>query len=829
MKMNLKYIFTLACAILFSSGASAAIPGEWKMHPNFDNSVTRVIDTPERVYFMGYSQVLYPGVSYKENPDCSLFYYDKEGDEMVAVAQRFATAGMAVRLAEYNTAGKYLLVVYADYNIDFIFDSGDIRNVPVLKNANIPGSKNVNGISFSPENNLAYLATDFGYLAINDQKFEIAESRNYGTVINSAIRLGADILLASDSHIYRAPASSPRLNINEYTTLEGYPGAKALYSISDKKILRYTIPGKNTHQADLLEFSGDNVTATSTFKAYNTFSVNPTKDGVVVMISTTSIYFKADSKYPSYQKRPEADTDITGATADQINFWAYIPRQGLRCHKLNSDKTFSLVKDFMLPNAPNPYYSRGMAFHNRHGLLVNSFGQDGVFEDNSVSEPLLLCGYLNGEWTSLSPSYRYPEQAKVGQNPVGLAIDPSDDKFVYMGSPFSGMTRLNLDDPKDIIHYSFSGDPTASLPGYVETNPIIQAWKRTCPFLSPAFDANRTLWAYFASNDNEDRLEFRYLTEADRKATTNASNARPWKKLFVNGLSQSFSHLFLPLSTSVNKNLLIFISEKGILVYDHNGTPDNTSDDKKQIINSLTDQDGGRVSLYQPSAIWEDPASGIVWLGTSSGLFYCQPKNLLQGQAIINRVKVARNDGTSLADYLLNGIPVTSICSDGSGRKWFGAINAGIIVTSEDARTVLAEFTSANSDLPSDNVYKLCYNPTSKSMMVSTSNGLAEFFIGGSANSSSDEQKVRVYPNPVAPDYYGWVTIDGLPDNSLVKVVDAQGNLVRELGRAEAGTTQWDVNNLYNKRVKTGVYYILSSGTSSDNKESNVAKILIMN
>lgn len=61
-----------------------------------------------------------------------------------------------------------------------------------------------------------------------------------------------------------------------------------------------------------------------------------------------------------------------------------------------------------------------------------------------------------------------------------------------------------------------------------------------------------------------------------------------------------------------------------------------------------------------------------------------------------------------------------------------------------------------------------------------------------------------------------------------MKIVDAKGNIVRELGVAEAGSAQWDVNNYYGERVRTGVYYILSSPASGSG-ESNVAKILVMN
>ncbi len=96
----------------------------------------------------------------------------------------------------------------------------------------------------------------------------------------------------------------------------------------------------------------------------------------------------------------------------------------------------------------------------------------------------------------------------------------------------------------------------------------------------------------------------------------------------------------------------------------------------------------------------------------------------------------------------------------------------------------------------------------------------------GGQTADGSHSLVRAFPNPVTPDYYGYVTIDGLPESALVKIVDSEGNLVRELGRAEGGSIQWDILNLYGKRVRTGVYFVLSS---TSNGEANVAKILVMN
>ena len=114
-------------------------------------------------------------------------------------------------------------------------------------------------------------------------------------------------------------------------------------------------------------------------------------------------------------------------------------------------------------------------------------------------------------------------------------------------------------------------------------------------------------------------------------------------------------------------------------------------------------------------------------------------------------------------------------------------------------------------------------------MMISTDKGLAELYLSAASSDESGKNNVKSYPNPVRPDYYGYVTISGLADNALVKIVDAAGNLIKELGFAAVGETTWDVTNLNMKRVPTGVYYVLASGGPDQNAFSSVSKILVVN
>ncbi len=73
------------------------------------------------------------------------------------------------------------------------------------------------------------------------------------------------------------------------------------------------------------------------------------------------------------------------------------------------------------------------------------------------------------------------------------------------------------------------------------------------------------------------------------------------------------------------------------------------------------------------------------------------------------------------------------------------------------------------------------------------------------------------------------MTIDGLADGAIVKIIDARGRLVRELGFAANGEVQWDVADMNHKRVSSGVYFVLASSGPGDESLSKATKILVVN
>lgn len=81
---HMKKTISLLAALL-TAVSLQALPG-WKIHPTFDGTVTRLVDTPRFVYFTSRTQPYEAGSAYNGTEHLSLFRYDKEGEELMALS-----------------------------------------------------------------------------------------------------------------------------------------------------------------------------------------------------------------------------------------------------------------------------------------------------------------------------------------------------------------------------------------------------------------------------------------------------------------------------------------------------------------------------------------------------------------------------------------------------------------------------------------------------------------------------------------------------------------------------------------------------------------------
>ena len=85
---------------------------------------------------------------------------------------------------------------------------------------------------------------------------------------------------------------------------------------------------------------------------------------------------------------------------------------------------------------------------------------------------------------------------------------------------------------------------------------------------------------------------------------------------------------------------------------------------------------------------------------------------------------------------------------------------------------------------------------------------------------------VYAFPNPVKPDYEGYIAIKGLVSNARVRITDVNGVAVYSTV-AEGGQAIWDGKNFDGQKARTGVYLVYAA--NADGTEKVVTKILFIN
>ena len=215
-----------------------------------------------------------------------------------------------------------------------------------------------------------------------------------------------------------------------------------------------------------------------------------------------------------------------------------------------------------------------------------------------------------------------------------------------------------------------------------------------------------------------------------------------------------------------------------------------------------------------------------VWIATSSGPLYFTQADIMDCSGNVIQHKVPRNDGTNLADYLLGNIETRCIAFDGGNRKWIGTSD-GLFIISDDCNTQIGHYTVDNSPLPSNIIHDILVDKNSNVVYIATDKGLCSYSNDATEPSEiMDKDNVYAYPNPVTPEYTGYVTIVGLSFDADVKIVTSNGALVNS-GRSTGGTYRWNVRDLKGKRVASGVYMVETA--TQDGGKGVVCKIAIVN
>lgn len=243
------------------------------------------------------------------------------------------------------------------------------------------------------------------------------------------------------------------------------------------------------------------------------------------------------------------------------------------------------------------------------------------------------------------------------------------------------------------------------------------------------------------------------------------------------------------------------------------------------VYKTFINQDETTLSPTYIRCITEDKNNNL-WIGTSIGPIMLESKEITNTNPTFTQVKVPRNDGTNLADYLLAGTDIVCITIDKANRKWFGTNGNGAYFIDSDNITTLQHFTESNSNLLSDNIESIAIDDKSGEVFFGTDKGLCSYQSSSNAiNENMDKDNVWAYPNPVKPDYMGNITITGLSINADIKIVTSNGTLVNQ-GKSNGGIYTWDGCDQKGKRVTSGIYMVEIA--TSDGSKGTICKIAII-
>jgi len=753
----MKHIITLVMALVALASHAQSDYGRWVLHPIFaGENITNCIDTGNEVYYLASG---------------NLYRYDKETQENEHLNRANYLSDSGVDNIYFNSEKGYIMVAYQNSNIDVIdVDSRDVSNMSDIKNADLSTSKAINDVTFTSSDRVV-VATDFGFVIVNDRKLEVESSFVSDQAFEGALIISGYLIVLKDGSFYYAPVTKHIQRMSEFESeYAGFTGRAVpidnnrFFVLSSDRLSLVTVSVDDGK----LNFGSIKIADGEPVAAHKML------DGGYVISFKDADYYYTTSATGDEAERHEGK-GIYSSLESGDGMWL-LDAEGLK--RTNG----GVVTDNVIPNAISisgvPFW---MAYDTANERLLLTSTSDNVILDqlSGITQMNTFDGVF---WDNVTPD-DVPQTDEGCYWPV---ISPNEANTYFISTRRKGF--LKIVDNKIVTNYN------NAMCGIIDRMAALR------------FDSNGNLWVV-QTRDNEHPV--RVLTPAKQaKATITAQDFIFNKSAHISNLNhEGFKRSQFAIGAGDTKVFTSGQYQMPIVLWDNNSDL-SLNHSISFSSGALTDQDGKSLDWYEIRCLTADN-TGLVWMGTTSGMIAFDPSKAFDADFRVTHIKVPRNDGTNLADYLLDGQTINCIAVDGANRKWIGTEASGLFLVSADGQTVLKNFNATNSVMGSNEIYQVCCDPTGNSVFVTTPLGVAEYKSDATPG-QENYNNIYAYPNPVRPDYGGPINITGLMDNSLVKIADPSGNVIRSL-KSTGGMVSWDGCNYNGDLVPTGVYTILAS------------------
>ncbi|MBR1630577.1 MAG: T9SS type A sorting domain-containing protein [Paludibacteraceae bacterium] len=775
----MRHILLCAAALAVALQIQAqTIMGTWRTHFTY-NSVTQIAQSPTKVYAMS---------------NGALFSVDKRDDNIEIYSSISGLSGNTITKIAYDNALDKLLITYSDGKIDLLHDD-NVETIVDLYNKVLNGEKNINDVCF--HDGRAYLSASFGVLVVNMKRGEIAETYYIGdnasdvNVVSTGIT-SESIYAASESDIYQCAVNSKNLmNFENWSTMSGLPGSGKISKLLAYNNHLYMVRNKKLYQLD-------GTTWKALLTSESVVNLSTDQSSLFVMLNKNYFYNSADGV--TFDKITTGTLTSSDVVLDALAeyYWTASGAVGLGRYHIADAAINAFMPDGPMVSSPVKLRFGGdRLFMVQGDRWASSSGKNGN-----------VMIYDNGSWINLAMAdinsmtkrpVTFGSQVSNARDFMDIAPDPENNHHYFVSSYQNGVYEFY--DDTVYAHYD-SSDPYSGLNNLLNNN---LSYTR-CDAI--AYDRDGRLWV---ANHSTNAL---HMMDRDRN----------WHSFRFGG--SDYSVLNTITFPSADRNLIwVTVSRASeLLFFNHNGTFDDQTDDAFLEVHTFRDQDNEEIAPTFYLCATEDKNAEI-WCGTTEGIFVLQnAQNCLSGNYRCRRIKIPRDDGTGLADYLLDGVRVNDIQVDGANRKWIATEGNGVYLVSENGIETIQRFTTSNSPLPSDVVKSIAIHPQTGEVFFGTASGLVSYQ-SDAAESSGSYSTIYAYPNPVRENYNGIITLRGMTNGSLVRITDMSGNVVCDT-RSNGSLAVWDGKDKQGRRVAAGIYLVICS--NEDGTETGRSRLLFI-
>ena len=804
--------FTLFMVLSIQATQGQAL-GTWQAYMSYQNATMVAVDSNGYVYavYKGYPQWIYDAVNNAALFDGSLLRYDPVSEEVKKISKTNGLNDVYISCIAYVESEQILAIVYDNGNID-LYDTNSSDSEPIVYNlaglkneSNIP-DKTVNGIDVYGD--YIFLSLNSGIMAIDVKNKVIKDTykinkKTYSMCFWKENDSGTEVeyvYAATEEGVMRA---SKKSNLSSESSWDLYP---LDYGGNEKLITKILTFDNNfifyQSGVGIYYLTPTNSIPTKLSSAPATVNQLTVLNNNLVLINGTNMYL-----YSSLTSVPTTSA-ASGAVnvSSQHNSSTYWFARGNTGISKHDDLTHPIVV-----NSPKRNLAFNLTFDRGKLLVVG-----GAMWENNINLQGTLMVMESDKWYNIDEAEVQTQmRVQVGTSTgvtcrdfSAVVIDPRDVNHYFVAGYGEGLYEFmhNPDTKKIEFQWLHAHVNTGGILGSVLTNGNnIHRYVRLAGL---AYDSDNNLYVMACAVDNPMAI----YTKNDT-----------WMNYFDSQLS---GRELLSITITRNNQKWIYSAREigntgGLYVL-------NDADNISYFSRDFTDQDDKKLEINFFSCITED-LNGTIWVGTDIGpiVFYNPLSITALGTTSFDRcsrMKMPRNDGMDLADYLLEGVYVSTIAVDSDNRKWIGTKGAGVFLVSPSGDEVIANYTADNSPLLSDNITKIVINDENGEVFIGTDKGLISY-MNLATGGELDYSNVYAYPNPVRPDFTGEVVVTGLVRDSNVKITDITGNIVYQ-GTSLGGQFAWNCKTKSGERVKTGVYLVFAA--TPDGAQGVVTKIVVI-